>query len=184
MIVDERGTVCLTIDGFCSQRMTGGGVDSRHADDEARFYAEKFITIPAPAELSEGANPGAWLVLPDRHGICKSMAGTLTAKGATVEIKALDDPQAADASSLQLLLGDWAAHHRGRMSILVGWPLDTRDLAGDADTDAVQSAVERNVLSTFVLGQALDGLRDATPGFSVWVLTRGARSLAGDPPMS
>ncbi len=187
VIADESGTVCLTIEGFRSQRMTGEGANKEETGAVPRFLAETFITIRAPLADSDGAAtavPGAWLVFPDLGGVCETIATTLAARGAAIKTVSLSDDEASDPDFVRGLIAEWLSTAGENACILVGRPLDTAALGPDADGETVEAAVERNVFGLLALGKALDALRETGSVASVWLLTQGARGVPNDPPMA
>ncbi|MEO0958110.1 MAG: SDR family NAD(P)-dependent oxidoreductase, partial [Pseudomonadota bacterium] len=180
LMTDESGRPVLQIDHFQAQPITqeNGGVAAGVAP---RFYLERALPSDLDTVLAEAAVPtGTIHVIPDAAGTALAIADRLSAGGASVNM--LPVPEGPEALSEML---DGLSLTEGEPATLIAaFPLDTPALPDDTSGEALQAAIERNVLLGVALGQKMEALSAAAAPFRVWMLTAACRQIPEAPPLS
>ncbi|MEM7497890.1 MAG: SDR family NAD(P)-dependent oxidoreductase [Pseudomonadota bacterium] len=175
VIADETGRAVMTVEGFMTRRMSqesgAGGVGVA-----PRFYVEH----AAPASFEEvAADPvletGPIHIIADVGGTGAALAERLTAAGASVTLL----PAPAGPAEMAETLESIALEESSPATIIAAYALDTPALPDDTPGEALQAAIERNVLIGVALGQKIDALSAAAAPLRLWTLTAGARDLPG-----
>ncbi|MEL6480260.1 MAG: beta-ketoacyl synthase N-terminal-like domain-containing protein, partial [Pseudomonadota bacterium] len=172
-MMDEDGRPLLQIDHFEAQPITQEAGAGNTASGP-RFYLERAQQGGFDDVVADPPRPtGKIHVLPDAGGIAAALAEQLRAGGADVSVLPVPESPAALAESLETL-----ALVEGEPATLISaFALDTPELPDDTSGEALQAAVERNVLLNVALGQKIDALSATAAPLRMWTLTAGSREL-------
>ncbi|MEO1533063.1 MAG: polyketide synthase dehydratase domain-containing protein, partial [Pseudomonadota bacterium] len=172
-MMDEDGRPLLQIDHFEAQPITQEAGAGNTASGP-RFYLERAQQGGFDDVVADPPRPtGKIHVLPDAGGIAAALAERLRAGGADVSVLPVPESPAALAESLETL-----ALVEGEPATLISaFALDTPELPDDTSGEALQAAVERNVLLNVALGQKIDALSATAAPLRMWTLTAGSREL-------
>ena len=121
------------------------------------------------------ADRRGWLILADRSGVGRGLAGLLEERGEQVRLVATDQPVAGD---VEALVRSAAASSNGARTTVVNlWSLDAE--TGEESAESIGAAIALGCISTLRLLRAL-GSSDANPT-QLWLVTRGTQPVGPDP---
>jgi acyl transferase domain-containing protein/NADPH:quinone reductase-like Zn-dependent oxidoreductase/acyl carrier protein len=177
---DDAGESLLMIEGLETRALSA--TDDKN-EDAGEVFTERFeiAQLPAPREMPTRRR---WLLAADDEAVATRLVEALTAQGASVEradIKALLNFDSAELSAELASFCGAAAEPAG---ILFCWDGGASALAEDSSGDDVLAAAQSATEALVTVARAMSSLQTGNARPKLAVVTRMARQLGGDPPMT
>jgi acyl transferase domain-containing protein/NADPH:quinone reductase-like Zn-dependent oxidoreductase/acyl carrier protein len=164
-VLDDAGAVLAEARGLRMERVPAGGP----RPEESLFTHEWLRTEPLPEP--SGAEPGTWLIVARDSGRARALGARLEAWGQQARMVELGAGAVSVEQAGALLREARAAPCRGVVYLAASAPEQ-----GDEATEALA----RGAADLQGLAEALRAA-SASPVPRLWLLTRGAQSVAGEP---
>lgn len=166
------------------RRMPGGA--TAHSPGKNWLYEVEWRQIDPVAGAVRTA--GQWVVLTDEGRLGSSLVEHLTGKGAGVSVLRAGaalrrrsdgwEVDTQDPQSIRAALDAVAAETKeGLAGIISLWSLPREDVAASLEPEVIRAAQQRAIMGCLPLARALADIDSR-----LWVITRGAQSVAGSVP--
>ncbi len=189
-VFDSRGSLCLSLRHFESQRVGGRKADESTED---LIYGYTWSDQPlAASEADQLGDPALWLVFMDQGEVGRELGQRLRRRGDRV-VEVYQQGHAApvdgtpglevdpeDATSFDAMLGSVFADGNARPDgIVYLWGLDTPH-AAELTTESLQRSTHLTAVAPMYLVQAWERLSGTAPS-DLTIVTSGAQSADGQP---
>lgn len=173
-LADLEGRCLLSIEGLEMRQAGRQAADAEVDPRKVAYYAETFVPFVA---AERKAMSGNWLILSGDRSSAESLAEAIEGEGgsvATLDLSAIETSHEGQLSRAREL----ASPAIGQANSVIF------HVADGVKEDDLVSRSEQNVLQLIAVAQALQTLDPEKPVRELIIVTHGARSLPGDPPMT